>query len=112
MTTKTLRDIKALYNQVEYCLEHFPETRNSDTTLEIKLWETFYPEDAFKDGMIMFAPDVLYMLPHGEEVSRIRRKIQNDEKRFIPTDEYVAVKRGWKAEEWRAFALEKQGVFF
>lgn len=34
----------SILEQVEYCLENFPRTRNSDTILIVQVWNTFYKE--------------------------------------------------------------------
>lgn len=38
-----------------------------------------------------------------DTIKRIRAKIQNDLKEFLPTDASVAKKRGWQEDEWRKF---------
>jgi hypothetical protein len=43
--TDTIRD------RVAWTLNHFPETRDSDITLQLKYWETF-ESDIFKGGLI------------------------------------------------------------
>jgi len=87
--------IKNLKGKIEYCLRNYPETRNSDITLTIKIWQTFYGISDFvslKD---------LYNLPREDNVKRIRAKIQNDQKKFLPTILKVAKKRGILEDEWR-----------
>ena len=43
----------------------------------------------------------LFELPREDNIKRIRAKIQNDEKRLLPTKWEVARKRGILEDEWR-----------
>lgn len=99
-------EFKTLKAKVEHVLEERPHTRNSDIDLTIEIWKRFYPEileQRFENGRIAhYLP--LYNLgdvPREDNVKRIRAKIQNEEKRFIPTSQEVALKRGFEEVEWR-----------
>jgi len=39
-------------------------------------------------------------LPNYADVTRARRKIQNEYKMYIPTNKQVAMKRKWNEKEW------------
>ena len=97
-------DIKTLKEQVEYVLDQNPETRNCDKVLTVKLWMEFYKPfiKSSKDSQkaLIFLEDVLN-LPSQDGIKRVRATIQNDEKRFPPTDPQVAKQRGWQEDEWR-----------
>lgn len=84
-----------LKNQIEAVLTCEPETRNSDILLLIRVWQKYY-------GVydVIMVNDI-FKLPQENSISRLRRQIQNDEKRLLPTDEKIALERGWKADEWK-----------
>src|SRR3990167_3551566 len=105
-------NLKTLDKQVRYILERVPDTRNSDIALTIEVWKTFYgsrlrvlDHDNFTSGRKDLYVNVndLYELPREDNVKRVRAKIQNDEKKFLPTEVNVAIKRGWKEAEWRSY---------
>jgi len=88
-------------DQVEWCLENDPETRNSDVRLMNLLWIKFYSHYLIRDGSaFMVKLTALYELPNQETVGRWRRKVQ-EEGRFVPTRWEVAKARQFKEEEWR-----------
>lgn len=65
---------KQLKTQIEYCLKNFPDARDSDIVLTIRVWLNFYPE------FIVSAPDNtkavqlrdLLKLPREDSCKRIR----------------------------------------
>ena len=90
-----------LKKQIEYILENYPETRNDDIDLTIKVWQHFPPlnEDTGRNVKIIYsdktnkyyiALDDLHWLQREDHIKRIRAKIQNNEKRFLPTNPKVA----------------------
>lgn len=89
--------IKTLKARVEHCLSVYPETRNSDITLMLKVWELWY-SDSILDGAIPLK--ALYELPTQEAVKRLRAKF-NAEGRFVATSWEVAQARGMNESEWR-----------
>lgn len=98
-----MTDKVKLRTMVEDRLEHDERTRNSDITLTIAIWVKYYPEHVLdtsrgeKTGIFI---DSLFKLPREDNVKRIRAKIQNEEKKFLPTDPEVRRKRGISEEEW------------
>jgi len=94
------QSIKNLKDQVEWTLENYEETRNSDITLMIQIWKCFYNSKIIGSGMIRVSD--LYELPREDNIKRIRAKIQNDpiKPRFLPTDLKIALQRGMNEEEW------------
>lgn len=97
--------MKTLDAKVRFCLEKYPDTRNSDITLTIEIWKNFYAESVItaRNGKLGLYIDDLFKLPREDNVKRIRAKIQNVEKKFLPTNPEVAKKRGWKINEWREY---------
>lgn len=87
-------EIEKLTKMVEKCLEKYPETRDSDITLTLKIWKEFYGIS----GVINV--NQLYDLPREDNIKRWRAYIQNEEGRYLPTMWEVARKRGINREVW------------
>jgi len=96
------RDLK---RKVLYCLEKYPETRNSDIKLTVAIWSEYHRQHIFKDerGEWCIKIRSLEELPTQDDVKRWRAKIQNNPNKpmFVPTDKIIAKFRGWKEEDWR-----------
>ncbi|WP_457635822.1 hypothetical protein [Persephonella sp.] len=91
-----------LKNKVEKILKEFPETRNSDISLTIQIWRTFYPEflETDKLGRELVCLDALFELPREDIVKRYRAKF-NEEGLYLPTDEEVLRQRHLKEKQFR-----------
>lgn len=63
-----------LQERVAWVLNHFPDTRNSDITLQLKYWERF--EQDLYDGRSV-EPENMYKLTRLTSLQRARAKIQN-----------------------------------
>lgn len=97
------RDIKKLTVRVLEVLESNEESRNSDQYLTLCIWNRYYPSVIKRDAdnkPYVYLRDVME-LPREDNVKRIRAKIQNVQKKFLPTKEEVARKRGINIDEWR-----------
>jgi hypothetical protein len=96
--------MKTLKKQVEYCLQKYEETRNSDIKLTNAVWIEFYPgylsRNEKNEWMVKLTN--LYELPHEDNVKRIRAHFQNDKKMYLPTKIKIVRKRKIKEEEWRS----------
>lgn len=93
---------KTLEKKVRYVLEHSPETRNSDITLTTHIWWHFHKDSIIElNGQWYVNIKDLHDLPREDNVKRIRARIQNDEKLFLPTDEKVIQKRSKMQSKWR-----------
>ncbi len=92
--------IKNLKGQVDKTLRDYPVTRNSDITLMLFIWKLYYPQLLIDDGKSVNLKEI-YRLPREDNIKRVRAKIQNEEKKYWPTDEKVAQARGINAEEWK-----------
>jgi len=90
-------ELKTLSQQVEKILEEHEEARNSDKRLTWLIWTNFY---GFTGHMNY---ERYEGLPDQDAIKRIRAKIQNDERRLVPTTWSVAKKRGWNKDRWEAF---------
>lgn len=115
----TTTKFKGLTQQVRWCLENVPETRNCDIALMIQIWKKYYVEWLFTIESITgtihrlkdfpseekHSPAVclcnIANLPREDHIKRIRAKIQNQQKEFLPTEEAVAIARGLDVEWWR-----------
>lgn len=94
MSDPIVEDIKKLKCQVGYCLEKYEETRNSDKSLCIAVLQQFY---GIENSITM---DQFFDVPSFEGIARIRRKFQEGGF-FPPTDEKVALERGWRQDDWQ-----------
>jgi hypothetical protein len=79
ITSHTIAEFKSAESLVEDILEEHPETRDSDLKLFFKVCSKLgvtiiYPKECF---------DLLYS---PETISRVRRKIQNDKCKFLPSE--------------------------
>jgi hypothetical protein len=90
-----------LVHKVGWVLNNYPETRNSDITLQLRYWETFCP-DQYDSGAIT-AQD-LYELPRLTSLTRARARIQNTLKLFL-ADAEVRKHRGTLSHEEREEAV-------
>src|SRR5918993_1156567 len=63
--------LDTIQERVTWVLNHFPETRNSDITLQIKYWERFEPD--LYDGRAV-EPEYMYKLTRLTSLQRARAK--------------------------------------
>ena len=94
--------VNTLRDKVAWILNHYPETRNSDITLQIKFWETFEVDKY--DGHSINVDD-LYKLTRLTSLSRERARIQNVYKLFIANTD-IRRQRGTLSEEEKGKAVE------
>jgi hypothetical protein len=92
-----------LKEQVLYCLENYPDSRNSDIKLTNYIWVKFYNQYLTLDSSNNYTVKLidLYHLPKEDNVKRYRAKIQNEKKLFLPTDPEILKKRQVMEEKWR-----------
>lgn len=72
-------------SRVAYILNLFPDTRNSDITLQLKYWEVF---QEYKQGDNV-SPEKMYELDRLTSITRGRAKVQNEYKLYLPTSKKV-----------------------
>lgn len=93
-----------LEKQIRHIMATDEKSRNSDIRLTQMIWWNYYKSSLLNhDGKIYVNMADLYNLPREDNIKRIRAKIQNDLKEFLPTDPAIAKKRGWQEDEWRKF---------
>lgn len=99
--------LNTLHARVEYCLERFDETRNSDSTLLIRLAENFYPPLNKYLYSWREVGDALHLLPSLDHIARVRRKVvrENGYKKYLPTDKRIAEARKINETKWKAYAV-------
>lgn len=78
ITSHTIAEFKSAESLVEDILEEHPETRDSDLKLFFEVCKKFgvkidYPIEYFE---FLYSP---------ETITRVRRKIQNEKLKFLPT---------------------------
>lgn len=96
--------MKTLNDQVRYCLQHYPDTRNSDITLTMHIWKEFYKDKlTVVDGVLAIRLRDLFDLPREDNVKRVRAHIQNDLHEFVPTNWEVAKQRKMLQHEWKQY---------
>ncbi|MCK4454465.1 hypothetical protein KAU51_03985 [Candidatus Parcubacteria bacterium] len=89
---------KALKAKVEYILQEFPDTRNSDIELMITIIERYYSNWIEGDEYIKLSD--LHQLPREDHIKRIRAKF-NSVGKYLPTEWEVAKARRINEEVWR-----------
>ena len=91
-----------LKQKVMYCLQKYPETRNSDIKLTNSIWYEFHNNKIKRiDDKNYVALTDLYDLPREDNVKRVRAKIQNEEGKYLPTEEEVLKQRKILEKRWR-----------
>ena len=91
--------------KVEHCLSMFPETRDSDIELTIRVWKEYYPTKI--DTLVLTLSETcdivrlkdLFDLPREDCIKRYRAHFQNDLGLYPPSLE-VAIHRGINEERW------------
>lgn len=84
-----------LTERVAWIMSRFPETRDSDITLQLRYWDLFEPELA---AQLEGNAQVLYDLTRLTSLSRARAKIQNSFRLFQASPE-IRLRRGQLDEE-------------
>ena len=92
-----MKELVKLKDKVEHCLKNLPETRNSDITLTIAIWQNHHSVGS------QISLSQLYDLPREDNIKRIRAKFQNEMDLYLPTDWKVAKKRRINEDKWKEF---------
>lgn len=66
-------ELNHIKNQVEYTLQNYPETRNDDKKLQVKVLKGFYGVEKIED---ILKPNI----PSLESIRRCRQKLQSEGK--------------------------------
>lgn len=104
----SVMDMTTVKEKVAWCLEHKVETRSDDNKLTLSVWKNFYRKDFIRMIQIschsldltieehILEGGAMNNLPSSESISRARRKIQYEDKQFLPSEE--TLKNRGKAE--------------
>jgi hypothetical protein len=95
-------NLSTVRHRVAWLMNHFPRTRNSDITLQIKYWEAF-DKGTFNGTYVPV--DDLYKLTRLTSIARERAKIQNQYRLFL-ADQAIQERRGTLEESEREKAAE------
>lgn len=94
--------LKNLKRCVEWVLDNYPETRNSDVLLTVQLWKSYCADYIIDKEYIKL--DNIKLFPREDHIGRIRRSFQ-EKGRYIPTDRKIFDDRKIQQEFWHsAFA--------
>jgi hypothetical protein len=103
----TVHKLQTIHQKVKYCLERYPETRNSDIDLFARLCENFYPP--FERPLYGWRDlaGAMHSVPSLDHIARCRRKViqESNYKKYLPTDEYIALGRGYARNTWKQYAI-------
>jgi hypothetical protein len=107
LTMQENKQYKTLYSKIEKVLADDPDSRNSDKRLFLEIVRRWYSEgihdiNTSRGRKAFILLEEIFQFPYMPDITRIRRKIQNYEKRFIPTSWEVAQFRRWKEEDWKS----------
>jgi len=91
-----------MHHRVAWLMNHHPDTRNSDISLQIRYWRTFEKDIVSGDYVKL---DDLYRLPRLNSLVRARARIQN-QYRMFQADPVVREHRGTLEEDEREKAAE------
>ena len=100
MNIKTIKNLQA---KVEYILDTYPATRNSDIVLTRQIIHEYLPRYVHKgkDGSYWYHADTFYLVRE-DNVKRIRADL-NSKGKFLPGDPNVRKARNINEQEWRKF---------
>lgn len=82
--------LDTVQNRVAWVLSRDPKARDSDIRLQLAYWETFH-SDVYSGGAI--GPELLYVLPRLNSLTRARAKIQNSYGLFLASPAIQAERR-------------------
>lgn len=102
--------IENLKAKVLHVLETFPQSRDCDQWLTLKIWSLYYPKSIFRGegGVQMVKLRDIMELPREDNVKRVRAIIQNVENKFLPTSLEVVRQRRINEELWKEYIQENK----
>ena len=102
----TVQKLQTIHQKVKYCLERYPEARNSDIDLFARLCENFYPP--FERPLYNWRDlaGAMHSVPSLDHIARCRRKVIQDAKyqKYLPTVKGIALHRGYSQKIWNEYA--------
>jgi hypothetical protein len=95
---KRIRNLREI---VEKELSINKKARNDDQFLTLSIWWRHYPEYFIvHECKYYIKADAVLSLPREDNIKRLRAKIQNEERKYLPDDPIVRKKRGISEEVW------------
>lgn len=87
-------------------LEADEASRNSDIRLTQAIWYRYFQKYLFKNDKDRWCVELslMFELPREDNIKRIRAKIQNEEKKFLPSDPEVRKQRKISEDDWYDWA--------
>lgn len=98
---QSIKELKKAEDRVAWLLNKFRHLRNSDKLLVFYYWHFV---DGYEGGL---SDAKILSLSNAETIRRVRAKIQNKYKLFLPTDPEVKSKRKIKEEAYRDWAVSE-----
>lgn len=98
---------KTVRQNVETLLRDHSDTRNCDKTLILKYWEMI--DEIRMDSIVSFRKGFISASTPPESITRARRIIQ-EEGLYLPTKEYVLVRRSKREQAMKKEIIENREV--
>jgi len=98
MEERLIQELKRTKEQVEYLLERYENTRNNDFYLQL-LWLKIF--GGVKNMPWINWEQIKKLSGKLQTVARVRRKIQNEEGKYLPTDPEVLARRQRRERAYR-----------
>ena len=104
----TVQKLNNDQRRVEYILEHYPSTRDSDVELFTMYCMNFYPQ--FEKPIFNYVDlaNVMRNVISYDHVARCRRQAIQDSKytKWLPTNPEIARRRKINYEVWKKYAIQ------
>lgn len=102
-----------LKQAVDGVLSAYEDARNNDHFLIFRVYESMGFSSCVDRMNVTFYISMTQLneLPSCESITRLRRQIQNVEKRYLPTDLDVLIKRKFTDEDLRIFFGEQSSLY-
>lgn len=94
---------ETFYDRVELILKNVEETRNDDILLWVEYLKKHHNNTVIIDKQIDSTK--LHLAPTGSMIERIRRQVQNENNKYLPTDKNVRKKRRINQEDWERYVF-------
>lgn len=96
----------SLSGRVEYILQNYPNTRNSDLELQAALANYFYPPLEYSINNWRDIVIAMSNIPGLDHIARVRRKVieVHQYQKYLPTHPDVAKARKIDEKVWKAYA--------
>lgn len=109
---ESITRLNSLTQKVEYILQRYPATRNSDIELQAQLCTQFYPPIESPIWNWRDFVSVMRSLPTLDHIARARRKVIQNHKytKYLPTSREVAETRRINMAVWEQYGRQSAQV--